>query len=57
MNTNCEFCEKEIERSKETETEFGHQFCSYECLGGFYCDEIPEEEDFIIVNGYNYLDF
>ena len=39
----CEFCEQEYACE---ETRLGHWFCCYECLEGFYCDEIPEEEDF-----------
>lgn len=43
----CEFCGKIIEDNKETRTKQDHLFCSYECLQGFYGDEIPENEDFL----------
>ena len=50
-NGNCEFCGKDLtgEVYEQTHTKCNHDFCNYECLSSFYCDDIPEEEDFIIV--------
>ncbi|GEM_PF-4815836 len=43
----CEFCGKSIEESKQTRTKQDRLFCNYECMQGFYGDEIPEGEDFL----------
>jgi len=45
----CEHCENEIEIGTEQKhtTKQEHVFCSYECMEGYYCDDIPEDEDFI----------
>jgi len=42
----CEYCDKEIEISKKTETKSGHYFCSYECFEDFFGGEINEDDDF-----------
>jgi hypothetical protein len=47
----CEHCEKKLTGMayEQTHTKEGHDFCSYECMAGYYGDDIPEREDFIIV--------
>jgi hypothetical protein len=51
-NQECDHCGNLFdngETCEETHTRLGYDFCNYECMGDFYCSEIPEEEDFIIV--------
>lgn len=46
----CKFCEKKIvDDYRQTHTREGIDFCNYECMSGFYGDEIPEDEDFVCV--------
>lgn len=47
----CDFCGKDLTGLpyEETATRLKHSFCNYACMEGFYTDEIPEDEDFLIV--------
>ena len=52
MNTEkCDFCEEELSFAPyaETHTNFGRDFCDYACMEAYYGDDIPENEEFIIV--------
>lgn len=47
----CDACGKELKDSpyEETHTILGKDFCDYSCMETYYGDDIPENEDFIIV--------
>ena len=51
INGTCEMCGKDLTGMafEETNTKHGHDFCSYVCMEAFYGDNVPEDEDFIIV--------